>query len=160
MSAGGKAMPYFYKAVPKAFLKKGQYGFIDKWEGIQATGLDPGRAGCLGGATASAMAVRAPTQLDKNYTWVSEKIDHARTYALDKFVTKDPVILRIAIPDDWVAEKRINNHGTAGWGTAEVIVPDWIEFESEPDKFSAIKDYNGHNAHITKQSSGSDSDSD
>ena len=153
-------MKEFYKAVPQMFLTKGNGFFGDSWEGIDSTGLDPKRAGCMGGATAISASVRKATPLDRNYTWLSEEIEHARSYAHDKFVGRNPVILKIVLPDSWVETGRMRDHGTAGWGTADAIGPECIYIESaRPGNFIPIKDYNGKNAFITQPNSDSESDS-
>jgi hypothetical protein len=152
---------YLYKAVPKQFLLEGKGLFGDSWKGVQAVGLDPSRAGCQGGATQSSAATRKATVLDKDYTWLSMYIEQARSYATGVLANKYPVILRITIPDTWTEKGLVTDHGSSGIGTAQLIPPEWIEFESaKPGLFLPISAYNGKNARITKSDSESESDSD
>lgn len=148
---------YFYKAVPKRFLKGGSAGIFGTWTGIQASGLDPARAGCHGGATSSARQVRTPTGLDQNYTWLSSSKEHARSYAIDHLRLQDPVVIQVVLPDAWATTGRITDHGAAGWGTRLRIPPFFIYFEAgQADNFIPIEAYNGHNARITMEAESSD----
>lgn len=149
---------YFYKAVPTRFLLPGRFGAIDRWDGIQTTGLDPGRAGCIGGATSRNAQARAATPLDRNYTWVSEHIEQARDYASTYLKDSRPVILQIVLPDFWARNSMIVNHNKAGWGTARTIPPYCIYFEAgRKEHWIPLEAYNGRNAYIDDAS---DSDSD
>ena len=149
---------YFYKAVPKQFLQAGGPPY-DRWTGIKEGGLDPKRAGCIGGATTMSLSVRKATVLDKDYTWLSADKGQPRSYAVDKFAGRSPVILQIVIPDFWKSHGMITDHGTAGWGTGYPIPPYYIYFESgATDRFIPIESYNGRNAFVTTSSSDSDSD--
>jgi hypothetical protein len=148
----------FYKAVPKRFLLEGRYGNIDSWDGIQKSGLLPKRAGCLGGATSVYVTSRKPTELDYNYTWVSAEIDQARTYA-STVLKDDAVILGITVPDSWIESKAIEDKGSAGWGTKQVIPPECIEVECEKaDNFLPIVSYQKGLEYVTRKEDDSDDD--
>jgi hypothetical protein len=148
---------YFYKAVPTRFLLPGSFGAIDQWDGIQSTGLDPSRAGCIGGATSRNAQARSATHLDRNYTWVSQNIEQARNYASTYLKDSKPVILQIVLPDFWATNGLIVDHNTAGWGTTRLIPPLCIYFEAGRNgHWIPIEAYSGTNAYVADTSDSDD----
>ena len=134
--SGGMAKRY-YKAIPKQF-----------YASIKATGLDPSKAGQIGGATAMNIAVRQPTKYDKNYTWLGP-YHQALDYAQDKFVHRDPLIIRIEIPEevDFNMSKMIDRGGlikikgrnNGGFTTKQLIPPCYISVQTaKGDNFANV----------------------
>ena len=139
-------MKTFYKAVPMRFL-----------DGIKRTGLDPALAGQSGGATAMSRGVRPPTALDTNYTWLFQSKESAIGYAQDKFVNREPVLLKIKLDDDFP----INNHNTSGFGTAHLIPTSSIWFQTDKGHhWEPMVKYSKHLAFIYEEDLSVDSSSD
>jgi len=145
---GDIEMQSFYKAVPKRFI-----------EAIKMSGLDPAKAGQGGGATATAiMQGRQPTYFDKNYTWLGG-LNQAQSYAKDRFANRDPIILKINLPDSFV-RIAVDNCGLAGFGTRVFIPAYYIYFQTaKGDYWAHIATYNGENAYIFEEND-SESESD
>ena len=113
-----------YKATPKQF-----------YDSICKTGLDPQKGGQIGGATSMSMAVRTPTKYDKGYTWLGP-YSQALAYAQDKFVNRDPIILKVTIPDVIDGNIiKIKDRGTGGFTTKQLIPPQYIEVQVEKGDF-------------------------
>lgn len=140
-------MPIFYKAVPKRFINE-----------IKTSGLDPTKAGQDGGATAMAiMQGRQPTAFDKNYTWLGD-LDQAQSYAEDKFANREPIIIKIQLPESFV-RIAVDNCGDAGFGTRVFIPAYYIYFQTaKGDYWAHIATYNGNNAYIFDEESDSESE--
>lgn len=139
-------MPNYYKAVPKRFL-----------QGIRETGLDPSKAGQAGGVTAKAIATgRRPTELDSNYTWLARR-SKAQDYAQDHLAGRNPVIIKVVLDTGF----GITDHGTSGFGTALLIPPQYIFFQSAKGSHrEPISAFNGDNAFIFEEELSADESSD
>lgn len=108
-------MPNYYKATPKAF-----------YDGIRASGLDPAKAGQPGGATSGSISVRKPTKYDFNYTWLG-LYHQALDYAQDKFLNRDPIILRVTLPVNFADHMiKIKDRKSGGFTTKQLIPPQYI----------------------------------
>jgi hypothetical protein len=148
LTSGDITMPLFYKTVPQQLMK-----------GIKSTGLDPNKAGQIGGATAKAMVAtgRQPNKLDVNYTWMGS-LTQAEGYAESVLAGSSPIILRITLTDDFV-KNNVDDNGDSGHGTRLFITPDCLEFQTAIGDFWAkISSYDGENAYIFGEEITSDSD--
>ena len=137
----------YYKATSKHSLN-----------GIKRFGLDPKRAGGIGGATAIALVStgRVPTALDRNHTWLGSR-SQAETYAGSVLINTTPVILKIDIPD-WFNDRHVQPHSTAGHTTLHRIPPDWISFEYQRGSYLPIFHYDGRNEYSIPDREDSDVD--
>jgi len=90
---------------------------------------------------------RQPNDFDTNYTWMG-KLGQAQSYAESVFANKNPIILKIRLPESFF-RIAVDDCGKSGYGTRVFIPAYYIYFQTaQGDYWAHIATYSGANAYI------------